>query len=89
MGKTPMSPENYARQTKAIESFNTCDKLKELKISTLILHGKKDILVPPQNAEILAKLIANSQIAWFNKSAHAPFVEEPNLVLNAIIEFLK
>lgn len=89
MGKTPMSPENYERQTKAIESFNTCDKLKELKMSTLIMHGKKDILVPPQNAEILAELITNSQITWFNKSAHAPFVEEPNMVLKAIIEFLK
>ena len=53
------------------------------------MHGKKDVLVPPQNAEILAKLITNSQIAWISESAHAPFVEEPNLVLNAIIEFLK
>ena len=89
MAKTPMSPENYDRQTEAIESLNTCDKLKELKISTLIMHGKKDILVPPQNAEILGELIKNSQITWFYKSAHAPFVEEPNLVLDAINEFLK
>jgi len=88
MIKTPLDPESYRRQTKAIESFSTCNRLKDLKLSTLIMHGMKDILVPPQNAKILAELILNSQLIVFNMSAHAPFVEEPDLVLNAIIEFL-
>ncbi|NVM16832.1 MAG: alpha/beta hydrolase [Candidatus Lokiarchaeota archaeon] len=88
MIKAPLDPDSYFRQTKAIELFNTCNMLKNLKISTLILHGMKDVLVPPQNANILANLIPNSQVKIFTKSAHAPFVEEPDLVLKAIFEFL-
>jgi len=88
MIKTPLDPESYRRQTKAIESFSTCSRLKDLKLSTLIMHGMKDVLVPPQNAKILAELIPNSQVIVFNKSAHAPFVEEPDLILNNIIKFL-
>ena len=88
MVKAPLDPNSYFRQTKAIELFNTSNRLKDLKIPTLILHGMKDVLVPPQNANILAELIPNSQVKIFSQSAHAPFVEEPDLVLNAIIEFL-
>jgi len=88
MVNAPLDPDSYFRQTKAIELFNTCDRLKNLKIPTLILHGLKDVLVPPQNANILAELMPNSQVKTFSKSAHAPFVEEPDSVLKAIFEFL-
>ncbi len=88
MTKTPLDEESYFRQTKAIQSFNTCNRLKNLEIPTLILHGMKDVLVPPQNAYLLAELLSNSRVKIFSKSAHAPFVEEPDLVLKAIFQFL-
>jgi pimeloyl-ACP methyl ester carboxylesterase len=88
MASTQMTEESYIRQVKAIELFDTSVKLKNLKIPTLILHGMKDVLVPPQNAQILADLIPNSKLRFFPQSAHAPFVEEPNSVQKAIIEFL-
>ena len=88
MVKAPLDPDSYFRQTKAIDLFNTCNRLKNIKIPSLILHGLKDVLVPPQNANILADLLLKSQVKIFPKSAHAPFVEEPDLVLKAIFEFL-
>jgi 3-oxoadipate enol-lactonase len=88
MIKTPLDPDSYSRQTKAIGFFNTCNRLKNLKIPTLLLHGMKDVLVPPQNASVLANIIPNSRVIKFSKSAHAPFVEEPDLVLKAIFDFL-
>ncbi|MFW9950902.1 MAG: alpha/beta fold hydrolase [Candidatus Thorarchaeota archaeon] len=88
MIETPLDPDSYFRQIKAIGLFNTCNMLKNLKVPTLIIHGMKDVLVPPENANILADLISNSQVNIFSRSAHAPFVEEPDLVLKAINEFL-
>ena len=52
------------------------------------MHGKKDVLVPPQNAKILAELIHNAHIKMFTESAHAPYVEDPDAVIKAIVEFL-
>jgi pimeloyl-ACP methyl ester carboxylesterase len=88
MVKSPIDPKSFNRQARAIELFDTSDRLKSLDVPTLILHGMKDILVPPQNANILAELIPYSQVKLFSKSAHAPFVEEPDLVLKTIIKFL-
>ena len=88
MAKSQMLPINYEWQRNAIKSFNTCDRLKNVKIPTLIMHGAKDVLVPPQNAKILADLIPNAHIKMFTESAHAPYVEEPDAVIDAIVEFL-
>ena len=88
MAKSQMLPRNYELQTAAIKSFNTCDRLKDIKIPTLIMHGTKDVLVPPQNAKILAELIPNAHIKMFIESAHAPYVEEPDAVIDAMVEFL-
>ncbi len=88
MAKSQMLPINYEWQRNAIKSFKTCDRLKNVKIPTLIMHGAKDVLVPPQNAKILADLIPNAHIKMFAESAHAPYVEEPNAVLDVMVEFL-
>ena len=88
MAKSQMQPINYEWQRSAIKSFKTCDRLKNIKIPTLIMHGAKDALVPPQNAKILAELIPNAHVKMFAESAHAPYVEEPDVVINAIVEFL-
>ena len=89
MAKSQMLPRNYEWQTAAIKSFKTCDRLKKIKIPTLIMHGAKDVLVPPQNAKILVDLIPNAQIKIFAESAHAPYVEEPDAVISAMVEFLQ
>jgi pimeloyl-ACP methyl ester carboxylesterase len=88
MAKSQMLPINYEWQRNAIKSFKTCDRLKNVKIPTLIMHGAKDVLVPPQNAKILADLIPDAHIKMFTESAHAPYVEEPNAVIDAMVEFL-
>jgi len=79
---------SYARQMKAMLNFNTCRRLKKMEIPTLIMQGKKDILVPPQNAEILAEVIPGAQLVFFEHSAHAIFSHEPDLFLKVLFEFL-
>ena len=88
MAKSQMLSRNYEWQTTAIKSFKTCDRIKNIKIPTLIMHGAKDVLVPPQNTKILAELIPNAHIKMFTESAHTPYVEEPDAVIDAMVEFL-
>ncbi|MFX1497522.1 MAG: alpha/beta fold hydrolase [Promethearchaeota archaeon] len=79
---------SYIRQFKAMASCNTCRRLKKMEIPTLIMQGKKDILVPPQNGEILAELIPKRKLMLFENSAHAIFPHEPDLFLKTLFEFL-
>jgi pimeloyl-ACP methyl ester carboxylesterase len=85
--KTPISPEAFARQLNAIMDFDASDRLPYIKAPTLILHGKKDVLVPPENAPILNKAIPGSRLVYFDNSAHG-LIEETEKVLAAILDFL-
>lgn len=83
------STKTYNRQIKAIGTFDTCEKLKNIKKPTLIMHGIKDVLVPVQNGEILAELIPEAKLTLFNNSAHVPYVEERDEFIKSLLEFLE
>jgi pimeloyl-ACP methyl ester carboxylesterase len=54
--KAPISKEAYRRQLNAIMQFDTYDRLSQIQVPTLVLRGKRDILVPPENGSILANV---------------------------------
>ncbi len=89
MNKYPISDQVYELQGKALFKHNTCRKLKNLTIPTLIMQGKKDVLMPSKNAEVLHELIPNSELAMFENTAHALFAHETDKVLSRLIEFLE
>ena len=46
------------------------EKLKELKIPVLIIHGKNDPLVSIEHGKKLASVISNSKTKWFDNMGH-------------------
>ncbi len=85
--QNPIADNTYQRQLKSF-GVETGERLKNLNIPTLILHGKQDILVPPGNGENIAKLIPGAKLQLFEKSGHALFTIETDAVLKAIVDFL-
>jgi pimeloyl-ACP methyl ester carboxylesterase len=85
--KHPISEEAYMRQLNAVRKFNAYDRLHQIKAPTLILHGRKDVLIPPENGSILAEAIPNAKLVYFEKSAHM-LAEEMREVINVLIDFL-
>jgi pimeloyl-ACP methyl ester carboxylesterase len=85
--KAPISPDAFGRQVKAIMTWDVYDRLPKFKMPTLIIAGKKDILIPPQNAKIIADRIPASKLVYFDKSAHALF-EETDKVISTTLQFL-
>lgn len=79
---------DFNRQIEAIMNFDTYDRLFQIESRTLILHGKKDILIPPENGEILNEAIPNSRLVYFENSAHG-LMEEMSDVVSIILEFLR
>lgn len=62
-------------------------KLPRLDIPTLILFGAHDKVVPPANAELLSKQIANSRVVIFPDAGHFFPIEIPEAASRAVIEF--
>ena len=58
-----------------------------IKTPTLVLSGKQDIVVLPENGPILTEAIPNAKLVYFEKSAHA-LTEDMEEVIHSITEFL-
>jgi pimeloyl-ACP methyl ester carboxylesterase len=67
--------------------FDTYDRLSQVKTPTLVLYGKRDILIPPENGSILGKAIPGAKLVSFENSAHG-LLEETEKVLHTILQFL-
>jgi pimeloyl-ACP methyl ester esterase len=53
-------------------------KQKKLKIPTAVLHGKHDALFALDEGTTMAKQIPGATLVVFDKSGHAPHLEEPD-----------
>ena len=78
----------YRRHFKSGFGFSSWVKLKKVTAPTLILHGKKDILVPSQNADILADRIPGSKKIIFEDSNHGPHLDNVERITQVMLDFL-
>jgi len=63
------------------------NKLKNISVPTLIVFGAHDKVVPPANADLLAKQISGSQIRILPDAGHFFPLEVPEEASQIVIEF--
>jgi pimeloyl-ACP methyl ester carboxylesterase len=88
----PIEPAHYQSQLAVglallPESAAFEDKLPRLNIPTLILFGEHDQVVPPENATLLSKKIANSKVVILPNAGHFFPIEIPEAAARAVIDF--
>ncbi len=84
----PTPPETFKRQVRATMTHNTARRLKSMNIPTLLLHGKKDLMLPWENSNVMHSLIPNSEVVLYENCGHHVFSHEPEVVIKKILEFL-
>lgn len=88
LGSIP--PETMNKQSMAIGKWKgCCDRLGEIKNSTLIITGADDILVPPQNAYYLAEKIPNARLVSYENGGHGLMFQYPEIFSRKVVDFLK
>ncbi len=65
------------------------ERIKALKVPTLILWGGRDRLLPPADALSFQRDIAGSRLAVFGELGHVPQEEDPAASLVAVKTFLR
>ena len=80
--------DGFKRQIDAIASFDARDEINTIKAETLVLEGRDDILMPPEEARVLAKNIRKSIFRLLDGVAHCIHIEDPKLFTGAVLEFL-
>jgi pimeloyl-ACP methyl ester carboxylesterase len=84
----PITPDAFRRQVMAVSSLDSYARLPMIKAPTLVIAGRKDIMVPPENAKILADRIPGAKLVYFEKSGHMIPPHEPEKVLRTLLQFL-
>ena len=74
---TAQSAAAWAAQATAGATFDAYDRLGALRAPTLVQHGGEDVVVDPQNAELLVELLPHARLEPFPGTGHLFFWEEP------------
>ena len=77
------------RQWEAMQGFDAYDRLGELRMPTLILHGTRDRLVAPANAERLTADIPGAELHWLQGAGHLYHSEQAAQADAAILDFIR
>jgi 3-oxoadipate enol-lactonase len=92
--KNPLDPQGYQAQLAIGLSLSTVEasfepRLKDVTAPTLILFGEHDKVVPPGNAELLAREINGSITKILPDAGHFFPLEVPDAANELIIDFLR
>jgi pimeloyl-ACP methyl ester carboxylesterase len=73
----PPEPLGYLHQATAVATHDAYDRLNQVAAATLVVHGERDIFVPPANALVLAEKIPGAQLQLWPGAGHMYIVDEP------------
>ena len=75
-------------QVEALLQFDSREWCGSIKAPTLIIAGEKDLPSPPAEAEYLNERLINSELVIIPNVAHLPFIENPELYVDIVLQFL-
>src|SRR5579864_4384854 len=85
----PTPPATLKRTITGMMEFDAYDRLPQIKCPVLIMHGDKDMLVPPTNAEIIKGKLPQAEVFMVPNAGHAYSVSDPVGVHSRIVTWLK
>ena len=84
----PASTDMMARQWEAVTQHDACSRLQNISSPTLTLTGSEDVLIPPENAKIMADMIPDARTKTITDGGHLVPIEQPQQFNTAVIDFL-
>jgi len=90
MKMMPATPsESVDRTIAGIMTFNASERLGRIKCPVLIVHGDQDLLIPPENANLLKRGIPHAEMFMIPNAGHAFQAADPIGIHQRIVQFLK
>jgi 3-oxoadipate enol-lactonase len=67
----------YLHQGAAVAAHDAYERLNQMAVPTLVVHGEQDIFIPPANALVLAERIPGAQLRLWPDAGHMYIIDEP------------
>lgn len=78
-----------AAQAAAVEDFDVSDRLHEITVPALVMHGTDDRVVPVENGRLLAERLPKAELELYEGGPHLFFIEQSRLVNDDLLAFLE
>jgi 3-oxoadipate enol-lactonase len=85
----PTPPESIERTRAAIVDFDAYDRLPQIKCPVMIIHGERDVLVPPENASLIKSRIPQAKVFMIPDAGHSYSAADPLGIHQRIVNWLK
>jgi 3-oxoadipate enol-lactonase len=85
--ESPPPPEGFMRQIRAIARFSIWDRLPDVRVPALVLHGDADPLIPYDNGVLISRRIPGAQLRTLPGVGHLVPLEAPLEMYGAIRDF--
>lgn len=86
--ETDAPPAAQQAQGQAVEAFDVSDRLGEIDVPTLIMHGTADQVLPVENGRQLHDGIPESELELMEGDSHLFFIEQADEVADRLRRFL-
>jgi 3-oxoadipate enol-lactonase len=74
---SPPEPISYLHQAAAVAAHDAYERLNQMAVPTLVVHGEQDVFIPPANAVVLAERIPAAQLRMWPDAGHMYPIDEP------------
>jgi 3-oxoadipate enol-lactonase len=81
-------PAGYVAQLQGILAWESYSRLPQLKVSTLVIHGETDRLVPVANGRLIAARIPGAKLVTLPHASHIFPTDQTMASNQAVLEFL-
>ena len=85
----PTSKHGMLNQMAAIQGHDTYGRLPDITAPTLVITGKEDGLVPPENSATLAQRIPNADLTILSNASHLFNIELAHTTVDLVTEFIQ
>jgi pimeloyl-ACP methyl ester carboxylesterase len=87
--RTFPAPEAYVAQLQAIYAWQSYDRLPQITVPTLVIHGESDRLVPSANAVLIAGRIPGAKLVLLPHAGHLFTTDRTEAAHAAVLDFLQ
>lgn len=81
-------PEVLLRSLRLLHGVDQRERLKEIKVPTLVIAGQYDRVVHPRASQALAELIDGAEFVEIPRCGHAPFISNETEFVGALTDFV-
>ena len=72
-----------------MQTWDAFDRLPQIAVPTLVLHGTEDRVIAPGNAELLAGRIPRAELRFLEGAGHVLWSEQPEPADRLVLDFIE